>query len=448
MQSNNKNTSGSDNAKGTDVLDGNVSRETSGRVITEKEKKKKAQLDSVRQKGGITDDNPYDFNNPTLKELYDDFRRNKLTKLESGFNALYLWCYDNYYSSDVPIKDKYKNIYAHPSAWFNNAHHMWKHNKWSIAVRILEIVPTVARLAENSKERRKHFSERFWKTFEYSHKSASKALTLTGYLASFAAIVVMFGFWHTSSKQFDMIPALKLYVDGEYIGDVMSITDAEEAKRSVEKSLSINLGSTYKLDCSIDFEATRISEGANLTPARLSRAFGEVAHKEMRNGYGLYAYDVLVAVSPERSWLDRSMNQSLEQIIAEERRDTHNTEKISFNNFVVKSGSFPESFFSTEEEIMELFSLKNDSNNPKERGNNYLNVSEKTTLFTGQTTAGTSSDVSSSDNERNGSLQIAIETVITNRVTERETIPFGTDYIYTDELPENRQIVRSSGKNG
>ncbi len=440
----------SEDAFGTDVLNDNVSRETHGRDLSEKEKRKKAQLDNVRNKGGITDDDPYDFNNPTLKELYGDFRSNKLSRLESGFNALYLWCYDNYYSSGVPIKDKYKNIYAHPSAWFKNAHHMWKHNKWSVAVRLLDIVPAIARISDNAKNKRKQIGENFWETFEYSHKSASKALTFTVYLASFAAIVVMFGFWRHSLNQFDMIPALKLYVDGEYIGDVLSISDAQEAQREVEKSLSINLGSSYKLDCSVDFEATKIKEGANLTPARLNRAFGEVAHKEMQNGYGLYVYDVLVAVSPERSWLDKSINQSLEQIIAEENRNTQNTEKVSFNNFVVKQGSYPESFFSTEEEILELFSVqKNDAGSgaSDSRDHAYLNVSEKTTLFTGKSAVGTSSDVSSANGEE-GSLQIAIETVITNRVTERETIPYGTDYIYTDDLPENRQIVKSAGKNG
>ena len=127
---------------GTDVREEDVSRETTKNDIFQKRLKKKPQLDKVRQKGNITDDNPFDYNNPTLKELYRNFRSGGLTVVESGFNALYLWCYDNYYSSVVPIKDKYKNIYAHPSSWFKNTHHMWKHNKWSVAVKILENAKT------------------------------------------------------------------------------------------------------------------------------------------------------------------------------------------------------------------------------------------------------------------------------------------------------------------
>ena len=142
-----------------------VSRETLEQSpIYKKEQAKKQDLDKVRKKGNIVDDDPFDFNNPPLRELYKTFRSNGLSVIESGFNALYLWCYDNYYSSGVPIRQKYRNIYAHPLYWFKNTHGMWQHNKWSVAVRILEIVPSISRAAEKIKNSRKTFRENFWKT--------------------------------------------------------------------------------------------------------------------------------------------------------------------------------------------------------------------------------------------------------------------------------------------
>lgn len=436
-----------EDAIGTDVPEGDVSRETSADIY-KKQQSKKADLDKVRQKGNITDDNPFDFNNPSLKELYSDFRKNGLTAIESGFNALYLWCYDNYYSSGVPIKDKYKNIYAHPSSWFKNAHGMWKHNKWSVAVKLLEVVPAISRVLQKIHFMRKRFHDRFWKTFEYSHKSASKALSLGAYLLMFAATILIITAWISSLNQFKLIPALELYIDGEYVGEVLSTSDAEQAKSSIEKSLSVNFGSTYNLDCDLEYKATKIKDGSNLTPARLSRAFGEAAHKEMKDGYGLYVYDVLAAVSPERAWLEDSINESLDLKITEAQKNS--SEKVSYNNFVVKQGSYPEQFFSSKEEIRELFSLTDSqqkTNKGKDDTPDYLNISEKTTLFTGKSAAGTSSDIS--ENSDNSSpMHIAIETVITKRVTELETIEYGTDYNYTDELPENRKIVTKNGKNG
>lgn len=434
-------------SSGTDVRD-NVSHETLPHSIYEKEKKKKPELDKVRQKGNITDDNPFDFNNPSLKVLYSDFRTNGLSRLESCFNALYLWCYDNYYSSGVPIKNKYKNIYAHPTSWFRNAHGMWKHNKWSVAVRLLEIIPTISRTTEKLLQKKKKFKENFWKTFEYSHKSASKALRLTAYLLMTAATVTIIAVWSNSIKQLDMIPALKLYVDGKYVGDVLSVYDAESAKDGVEKSLSVNLGSSFSLDCTMEYEATKIKEGSNLTPARLSRAFGDAAHKEMQNGYGLYVYDVLVAVAEDRAWLDDSINESLDSKLSAKQKSDAETEKVSYNNFIVKQGTYPEKFFNTQEEIRKLFSLPENPEEKADKTADYLSISEKTTLLTGKNAAGTSSDVSDSSAGQEHTMHIAIETVITKRVTERETIPYGTDYNYTDELPENRKIVTKEGKNG
>jgi len=435
---------------GTDVPYSDVSRETSDSIYR-KQQSKKPDLDKVRKKGNITDDNPFDFNNPTLGEFYNDFRRNGLTRIESGFNALYLWCYDNYYSSGVPIKDKYKNIYAHPSAWFKNAHGMWKHNKWSVAVKLLEISPAIARIAEKAGKRRKKFNDTFWKTFEYSHKTASKALSLATHLLMFAAIIGIAAVWTISLRQFKLVPALELYIDGEYVGDISSVAEAEAAKSSIEKSLSVNFGSTYNIDCELEYKATKIKDGAMLTPARLSRAFGEAAHKEMQSGYGLYVYDVLVAVSPERAWLENSINESLDLKVSEYQKN--NSEKVSYSNFVVKQGSYPEQFFSTsQDEIRGLFSLPDTSNKDNSQKTNtadapdYLNISEKTTLFTGKSAAGTSSDIS--DSTEDGQMHIAIETVITKRVTELETIPYGIDINYTDELPENRKFVTKRGKNG
>ena len=434
-------------AEQTDVL-GDVSRETLEQSrIYKKEQAKKQDLDKVRKKGNIVDDDPFDFNNPPLRELYRTFRENKLSVIESGFNALYLWCYDNYYSSGVPVRQKYRNIHAHPLYWFKNTHGMWEHNKWSVAVRILEIVPSISRTIEKIRNNRKKFRENFWKTFEYSHKSASKALWFSAYLLMFAATTAIIAFWISSLSMAGGMPALKLYVDGNYVGDVLSVYDAELAKDGVEKSLSVNLGTSYSLNCDISYEATKIKEGSNMTAAKLSRAFGDVAHKEMKNGYGLYVYDVLVAVAQDRAWLDNSINESLGTKISSQQRG--NTEKVAYNNFLVKQGSYPEKFFNTEKEIRKLFSLpENPEDSASGKTPDYLNVSEKTTLLTGKGAAGTTSDISNPASNQEHSLQIAIETVITKRVTLNEAIPYGTDYDYTDMLPENRSYVTKKGKNG
>ena len=245
---------------GTDVREADVSRETSKNSIYQKQLDKKPQLDKVRKKGNITDDNPFDFNNPSLKELYQNFRNGGLTRLESGFNALYLWCYDNYYSSGVPVKNKYKNIYAHPSSWFKNTHHMWKHNKWSVAVKLLEIVPSVSSLVQKIKLKHGKVKEGFWKTFEYT-RSARKAASWLAVLISLAGITAVLASWYvTVNSRFEKTPALELYINGSYAGDVLSISDTEKAKSNISTTEAIillksnnSVGRSIAKTCSIIF---------------------------------------------------------------------------------------------------------------------------------------------------------------------------------------------------
>lgn len=438
----------------TDVLDAtDVSRET----LSEKEQRqakkemaKKVELDAVRKKGGITDDDPYDFDNPTLKELYRDFRKNKLSVIESGFNALYLWCYDNYYSSGVPVKNKYKNIYAHPSAWFRNAHHMWRHNKWSVAVKALEIIPSISRFFTGLKEKNNKATENFWRSIEYSRVSAKKMLSLCLSIASFIGIGAVVTLWVGAMNNFEMVPALSLFIDGKYVGEVLSISDAEKAKVSIEDTLSVNLGSSYKLDCEIEYKATKIAEGSNLTQARLSRAFSETAHKNMKSGYGLYAYDVLVAVVESRQLLEESLNESLQMRLSDEQKNDESIAHISYLNFTIREGTYPESFFCSIDEIRHMFSLPtltDESNTGESQPADHLNVSDMTTLFaTGD--AGTSSDIQSDNNEEL-LHQIAIETVITKTETRNEEIPFDIVVAGEDpELAENKIRVVKEGVNG
>lgn len=442
---------------GTNVRDEDVSRETTKNDIFQKRLKKKPQLDKVRQKGNITDDNPFDYNNPTLKELYRNFRSGGLTVVESGFNALYLWCYDNYYSSGVPIKDKYKNIYAHPSSWFKNTHHMWKHNKWSVAVKILEIVPTISSFAQKIKLRQMKAKDGLWKTFEYT-SSARKAASWLAVLISLGGIIAALTGWSlTVNNHFKKTPALELYINGEYAGEVLSISDTENAKNSIEHTMSQSLGAAYTLDCDISYKATTIDKGAHLTPAGIGRAFSKVAHENMLSGYGLYAYDILVAVAEDRAWLEESINEILRLHLGDEiDSDDESIQRVAINNFDVVPGSYPKEYFNTYEEIRYIFSLplSNGESQPMplttdtNEAPDHLNIIDRTPILAGGTSIGTSSDVESNGGTTTNEHQISIETVVTKTVTVPETIPFSTDYIFDETLAENKKKLQSPGKNG
>lgn len=452
--------------QGTDVLGDNVSRETLSEYeeLNRRDPEKKARLDKFREKGNITDDNPYDFDNPTLRELYKSFRNNNLSRSESAFNALYLWCYDNYYSSGVPVKNKYKNIYAHPTSWFKNAHHLWRHNKWSVAVRVLDIFPAIKGFFSNMSAKHNNATNDILKTMEYDKHSAKKALNLFVSLLSAAGIVIMIFIFQGASKNFKMVPALSLYIDGKHVGEVLSIADVENAKNSIENSMSVNTGSSFTLDCMIEYKAARIAKGSNMTQARLGRALGEVAHKQMMQGYGLYAQDVLIAVSESKTVLDNCINESIENSLTDEQKNDQSIERVSFLNLTVREGSFPKTMFNTEEEIRQMFSLPTDGNTEvkdettgdetseqdTDDNNNYLPVLSTNTLLPVDTDdATTTSDIQTMDANEALLHQIAMETVISKTETLTEAIPFSTVCVgYDENLVETKETIVTRGVAG
>lgn len=419
----------------TDVLGENVSRETSPKIF-EKHQKKKPELDKVRQKGNIQDDNPFDYNNPSLKELYIDFRNNKLSKLESGFNALYLWCYDNYYSSGVPIKNKYKNIYAHPSAWFRNTHHMWKHNKWTIAIRLLEIIPSITKLFDKTNRAAGTRKERLWRAFEYSHRSAGKAAAFFGYLLALAGIASILVLWHNNVQQFnEYVPALKLYIDGQYVGDVLSVSDAQEAKGRLNRDLSVRFGFPYTMEYDLKFEPTKIREGENLTHARLSAAFGKAADSKLVHGYGLYSdTNRLLLVSPKKEWLD----ECRQELMLLGTNQSGNASVKYFSQDYDNKGSYPkELMVSSLDELKEKFSLTEASQD------------NRADYIIGGNIIGTSSDVSPSGNENTVSSIIAkTQFKSSDFKYVDEEIPYGRTEELSDKLAANKRVLSTPGKNG
>ena len=424
----------------TDVLD-NVSRETSENKLTKKQIREKARLDKVRKKGGITDDDPFDFNNPSLRELYGDFRRNGLSIIESSYNALYLWCYDNYYSSGVPIKEKYKNIHAHPTSWFRNTHDMWQHNKWSVAAKLLDIIPKIAQFFERTSKSAGSTRERLLRAFEYSHRSARRATAFFGYLIAVVGIAGIVLVWHDHAQQLDLVPALKLYIDGEYVGNVLSVSEAQSAKTRLNHDLSVRFGFPYSLDYELTYEPTKINEGENLTQAKLSSAFGKAADNKLVEGYGLYSPETnrLILVSPEKSWID----ECREELIQNESGGKKRNADLYFSQDYDNKGTYPkEMMVGSLEELKQKFSLI-----PTEQTDEQ--TESATATPSSETVVGTSSDISSTQAEDPVSSIIAKAQINSfSSITVQEKIPYSTTVEYSDELPENRTIVTSEGRNG
>lgn len=443
-----------DSQNRTDVPD-NVSRETNTKnSIYEKQKQKKAELDVVRRKGSISDDDPFDNNNPTYRELYRSFRVNNLSISESCYNALYLRCYDNYYSSGVPVKNKYKNIYAHPSAWFKNTHHMWKHNKWSLAVKLLEIIPATSRLVAKIGSGFKSIRNRFKKAIGNGRplgRAISTLVTTTAVIGTLA----IFGVWMNQfADNMKKTPAFKLYINGEYAGDILSLSEAENAKMTVEQTVSRNCKTAYSFEQEITYEPTKIDKGTNLSKNSVIHAFQQAAHSEMKEGYGLYLYDTLLVVAEDETWLTDSIDEITHIYVSEFVAINEKTTGGNVgSNLRIVPGLYMEEQFSTHDEIRSMFSLNTTQEDKATvltmdaMPENIATVDKTPVTLPGGST-GTATDIGANNDTEEHLHIIPLKQTKTTLQTFEEYIPFDETVKFDDTLPETKRIITKRGKKG
>jgi len=461
----------------------------------EKRREKELELERIRRKAGLDaaaakakeeerqqDDIEVTIApSPTVSQMYARFRANKLSRIESGYNALYLYCNDKYYSSTVGIKEKYKNIYAHPTAWFHNQSDMWKRNKWWAAVRLLEIIPMLQRVQHKLLHLRTRFHgklKNLWRHMEYSHIAArsfgrllkkSFAYVLLAAFTVFCAVSIL--------GKISFVPALALYIDGSYVGDAPSISDVEKTAATYEDSMSASLGTAYRLETNITYQPAVIRHGEEIQQSKLNAALDEASARDMMQGYGLYVDDTLVCCAPYKAWFDSAMNESLE--IRKQRLDEDGEEVQNiafFNNFSVVAGSFPNYMFRDLGDIREMFSLDIVAPETKE----LLDKTEKTAsertiheleapvisaapamvniattelpvseLDVQNNTVSVVTDVSGEAAASSDAAQVkTVEVMVEKTVTEAIPIPFGTEYRDDPNLVEGRTRVLIPGIDG
>lgn len=306
---------------------------------------------------------------PTFGELYKKFRENKLSAAESWYNAAYLYCNDKYYSSGVSVKGKFKNIYAHPRMWYKNASALWKHNKWSAAVALLDLVPALQRVGHFLLHRVTRAEARIkkglWRNFEYSHvavKSIGKAVGYTILYGASAACLVMCVL--SIGDALKLSPMLELYVDGDYAGLVSSISQVENAENVFNESMSLNLGRSYRLDTTLRYVPTvAVKSGEKLSQKDLNGVFEKCALEDMTEGYGLYIDGALAGAVPYKSWIDSAVADSLENKRAALKKSGIDADNVTYyNNITVNAGTYPDTMMFTLAELRGIFGLAAASN--------------------------------------------------------------------------------------
>ena len=75
--------------------------------------------------------------------------------------------------------------------WYKNASALWRHNKWSAAVALLDLVPTFERVGHfvlhKVTRAEARIKKALWRNFEYSHVAVKSIGKAVGYTVLYGA---------------------------------------------------------------------------------------------------------------------------------------------------------------------------------------------------------------------------------------------------------------------
>ena len=101
----------------------------------------------------------------------------------------------------------------HPVSWFGNGTNLWKHNKWSVALKLLELPVAICRASHNIKVGTMRLGTSLAKGAD---ASGSVRKSVSGLLAVvFVGLAAVLGtFWWSESLDYRAnTPVLQLYID-------------------------------------------------------------------------------------------------------------------------------------------------------------------------------------------------------------------------------------------
>lgn len=407
-----------------------------------------------------------------MRKMYKLFRADKLNRLESLYNAAYLTCYNKYELSNTDVKPKYANIHQHPIAWAQDKIKFNKHNKWSYAIKMLDGTAKVIKGAGVFKKRLVASFGKI-KYIPTSLDNSLRAAKTLGRITSAVLIPVIAvsltaytAYTISSTVKNDGKYAIGVYIDGEYVGNTLSLNEITKIKHDYESSLTTRYGTPVVLECKVEYipqhldTATLIANGDN-------SIFDTYIQNYTQQGYGLYIDNKLAAVTYAQKWFDDAVEESILQqksnYMAENYVSEREVDEFVYNNNIsIIADNYPSSYFLTQSEVRRLFGLpeladeeysedaeqnasknRNDGKNPFTSTLN-LDYSDLETRPAGN------------DSNNNGlgldsatlSGAVSIDIATTRDETVYQTVPYDTEYVYDEDFPEGMRRLVSSGKNG
>lgn len=184
--------------------------------------------------------------------LYSQFRLGGLSRIESWYNACFIYILHRFDQSEKQVSHELQNTYSHPKGWYRDSFYTWRNNFWSHLLGILQRIPTAwlkvkesfRDLPANLKKSHHRRTVRMDNSFRL-FVNACRGLRRTGkiLIPLICAMPLIF----CVHQQVNSTIALEVYVNGAYVGAVENGDVLIQAKKMLERNLSSALGDSFHL---------------------------------------------------------------------------------------------------------------------------------------------------------------------------------------------------------
>ncbi len=243
---------------------------------------------------------------------YSQFRLGGLSRIESWYNAVFLYALHRFDQSEKHVPRELKNTFSHPKGWYRDSFFTWRNNFWSHMLALLQRIPKIQlavrdyfkALPEKLRQGHHHRTVRMDNSFRV-FVNFCRSLKSAGKILLPICCAGLFGFF--AYKQLDYNIALDVFVNGEPIGAVSNGDVLVNAQRMLEKNLSDSAGDTFRFSDDITYHFSHEKSPSYLSESDVYSALYAAAKQHIRPGYGLYIDGALIVASENQGALEKAV---------------------------------------------------------------------------------------------------------------------------------------------
>ncbi len=381
----------------------------------------------------------------TVVSLYKRFRRSGLSKLESAFNALYIFQSNKMYNKKLDADDAGEGFFRHPAGWYKAGCEKVRRASRTKTLRVLElmakIIAPIAHSVERTGKKVDFFGDNSTVTLKrvtayFKKKSVALSVLVL-------AMLLFFNIYNNSEKS----TVIEVDIDGVTVFEVASSKTVEEALDRVNSRISDITGETFSFPHALSFKTTRKSDAKCIDVPAVCDILFSYTDGYVTEAYGLYVDAELVAVLEKRS----DITSVLEEVCLEHMKETGEEENIA-NKVEIKYQEYSAADIIDKETLLLMLTPQKEGEKEEEP------VYERALLSSGSDRTILTIDAEASEieekiaeavassKEKNGAVEL--DFAVYYEKTVRESVPYTTKYVSDDSYYENQEFVKTAGRNG